>query len=204
MRKWKWIWVYLNMWRVLPVYLIMCSCKHREKTAMDFAVWQDRLFRGAERKKGKLAKAGWCLLYHREFVSLLLNRLHRNPIMYAAVRVLFRPLDSLYIKMPPEKIGGGLYIQHGFSTILTAERIGEYCSVYQQVTVGYHGAEQPVIGDHVTVCAGAIVIGGVSIGDHAVVGAGAVVTKSADAYAVLAGVPAEVIKYRSPSEDADR
>lgn len=32
-------------------------------------------------------------------------------------RMLFKPLESLYINMPPEKIGG-LYIQHGFSTIM--------------------------------------------------------------------------------------
>ena len=46
------------------------------------------------------------------------------------------------------------------------------------------------IGDRV------IIKQGVSIGNGAVVGAGAVVTKDVPSYAVVAGVPAKVIKYR--------
>ena len=40
-----------------------------------------------------------------------------------------------------EDIGGGLYIQHGFSTIITAKKIGENCRIYQQVTIGYKNGE---------------------------------------------------------------
>lgn len=42
----------------------------------------------------------------------------------------------------------------------------------------------------------AIIMGGVHIGTGAVVGAGAIVTKDVPPYAVVAGVPAKVIKYR--------
>ncbi len=42
----------------------------------------------------------------------------------------------------------------------------------------------------------AIIMPGVTIGDGAVVGAGAVVTKDVPPYAIVAGVPAKVVKYR--------
>ncbi len=53
------------------------------------------------------------------------------------------------------------------------------------------------IGMNVTICPG------VTIGEYAVVGAGAVVTKDVPDYAVVAGVPAKVIKYLSPSEQRE-
>ena len=45
------------------------------------------------------------------------------------------------------------------------------------------------------------ILKGVTIGTGAVVAAGALVTKSVPAYAVVAGVPAKIIKYRFTEED---
>lgn len=53
-----------------------------------------------------------------------------------------------------------------------------------------------VIGRDVLIGHGAILMRGVRIGNGAIVGAGAVVTKDVPAYAVVAGVPAEVLRYR--------
>ncbi len=50
------------------------------------------------------------------------------------------------------------------------------------------------IGENVFIC------GGVKIGDGAVVFAGAVVTKDVPPYAVVAGVPARILKYRFDEE----
>lgn len=51
------------------------------------------------------------------------------------------------------------------------------------------------IGDHVLICSGAVVVPGVSIGHHAMVAAGAVVAADVPPYALVAGVPARVIRY---------
>lgn len=52
------------------------------------------------------------------------------------------------------------------------------------------------VGNDVWIAAGAVVTRGVIIGDGAVVGANAVVTKDVPPYAIVAGSPARVIKYR--------
>lgn len=52
------------------------------------------------------------------------------------------------------------------------------------------------IGNNVWIGDNVIILSGVTIGDGAVVGAGSVVTKDVPPFAIVAGVPAKVIKYR--------
>jgi acetyltransferase-like isoleucine patch superfamily enzyme len=53
-----------------------------------------------------------------------------------------------------------------------------------------------VIGNDVWVGMGAMVLAGVTVGDGAVIGAGAVVTSDVPPYAIVAGNPARVLRYR--------
>lgn len=53
------------------------------------------------------------------------------------------------------------------------------------------------IGSDVWIGAGASILGGVTIGNGCVVAAGAVVTRDLPPYAIAAGVPARVIRYRN-------
>jgi len=59
---------------------------------------------------------------------------------------------------------------------------------------------QIVIGKHVWIGSKATVLPGVTIGDNAVIAAGAVVTKNVPENAVVAGVPAKIIKYIDANE----
>jgi acetyltransferase-like isoleucine patch superfamily enzyme len=52
------------------------------------------------------------------------------------------------------------------------------------------------IGNDVWVGARAIILADVRVGDGAIIGAGAVVTKDVPPYAIVAGIPAEVKRYR--------
>lgn len=56
------------------------------------------------------------------------------------------------------------------------------------------------IGNDVWIGNNVLIKGGIRIGDGAVVAMGAVVTKDIPPYAVVAGVPARVIKYRFPEQ----
>ncbi|WP_214609591.1 CatB-related O-acetyltransferase [Prevotella heparinolytica] len=59
------------------------------------------------------------------------------------------------------------------------------------------------IGNDVWIGARVMIMGGLNIGDGAVIGAGAIVTKDVPPYAVVAGVPAKIIRYRFNEETID-
>jgi acetyltransferase-like isoleucine patch superfamily enzyme len=59
-------------------------------------------------------------------------------------------------------------------------------------------------GSDIWIGCNATVLGGVSVGDGAVIAAGSVVTKDVPPYAVVAGVPATVKRYRFPEKIIER
>lgn len=114
----------------------------------------------------------------------------------------------------------------GIISIGKDSTIGDFCSLYGQgnLTIGSqvmiaagvriipnaHTFDDPllpigkqpccalgiVIKDGVWIGVNAVILDGVTIGEGAIVGAGSVVTKDIPGYAIVAGVPAKVIKYR--------
>jgi serine O-acetyltransferase len=102
-------------------------------------------------------------------------------------------MSTLYITT--SDVGPGLFIQHGFSTIISAKKIGQNCWVNQQVTIGYsNDTDCPTIGNNVQICAGAKVIGNVNVGDNSIVGANAVVVKDVPANCTVVGIPAYIVR----------
>ncbi|ORU00563.1 Acetyltransferase [Anaerovibrio sp. JC8] len=64
--------------------------------------------------------------------------------------------------------------------------------------------QQVVIGNDVWIGFGCTIMGGVHIGNGACIGARSVVTKDVPPYAVVAGTPAKIIKYRFPKPVIDK
>lgn len=129
----------------------------------------------------------------REFRNLVLYRHRKYPIRRRLIGLFYPPMDTLYIDA--FEIGGGLYIQHGFATMIAAKSIGENCWINQQVTIGYNGhGDPPVIGDNVTITCGAKVLGAITVGSHVTVGANAVVIRDVPENCVVGGVPAKILK----------
>lgn len=108
------------------------------------------------------------------------------------LNIFLRAQTNCYVYTP--SIGGGLYIQHGFSTIITAQSIGENVWINQQVTIGHKGEKSPIIGNNVRIACGAKVLGDVRIGNNVIIGANAVVVKDVPDNCVVGGVPAKILK----------
>ncbi len=162
--------------------------------------WKDELFeKDLARWKSVLNMKGTdkqilskLLSSDKAFRSLYIFRLKKR-LYRGWVNLLFPPLDSLYIMTG--KIGGGLFIQHGFSTYIAAESIGENCWINQQVSIGYKdNTTAPVIGNNVTITCGAKVLGPITIADNVTIGANAVVVKDLPPNSVWGGVPARRIR----------
>lgn len=108
---------------------------------------------------------------------------------------------NCFIYTEPQVIGERLILHHAFATMISAAKIGHDCHIYQQVTIGNGGAGIPIIGNNVTIYAGAKVFGKITIGDDVVIGANAVVTKDVPPHSMVAGVPAKIIKVRDNIND---
>lgn len=150
-------------------------------------------------------------------ITCKLNGRYRRP---KEVRRLFalligKPVDGSFSLFPPFytdcgkniTVGKGVFINSGccFQDQGGIE-IGEGTLIGQQVVVATlnhdpdptrRGDMRPApvkIGKNVWIGAHATILPGVTIGDDAIVAAGAVVTKNVPSAAVVAGVPAKVIK----------
>ena len=84
---------------------------------------------------------------------------------------------------------GGVLIEHGYSSIIVANKIGENFFFHQNCTVGHNHGGKPTIGNNVTLFAGAVVAGPIIIGDNVKIGANAL---------VLQDIPDNSIVYGNP------
>lgn len=75
-------------------------------------------------------------------------------------------------------------------------RIGHDCILFQGVLIGQTHGKYPTLGNNITLCANACVLGDVQIGDNVIVLANSVVTHNIPANSIVAGAPARVIKER--------
>ena len=197
----KRIFAVLNYPRTLPVYLCVLCSKQKHLIEKDVDRWNEV----DQIKLNLFESLNWYMTYKKEFRNLIQHRL-KNPsrsfsamVHFAIARMLWKPMESLYIYT--KDIGGGLYIQHGFATIISAEKIGENCRIYQQVTVGYkRGTRPPVLEDNVSVACGAKVLGNITMHTGSLAAAGAVVVKDVPQNAIAAGVPAAVIGYKDEND----
>lgn len=189
----KKLFLMLSAIRCIPHLIAFLVSGEKAKITADYLRWLDIL--GCSYKG--LTGLVYLLTFYPEFRNLFYHRIGTAGHLLNIICQKERTLHLL-----TRDIGGGLYIQHGFATIITARSVGANCWINQQVTVGYSSRnESPVIGDNVIINAGAKVIGGVVVGKNSVIGANAVVVKDVPENCVVGGVPAKIIRQNGERID---
>lgn len=168
----------------------------------------DRLRRDFQRLREVKGRGFWmalldALLFDSGFQALAAHRMahaltrHGIPVLPAVCRRWAIGACGVDI-LPRADVGGGCIIAHGIGLVVGGRTvIGEDCTLLHGVTLGearFDELDCPRLGDRVTVGAGAIVLGGITVGDDALIGAGSVVISDVPPGAVVAGVPARVLE----------
>lgn len=97
------------------------------------------------------------------------------------------------------KIGEYFNLPHPVGVVIARSTIGKNVTICQNVTIGVADFENPskgnpIIGDNVTIFAGAVIVGDVTIGNNAKIGANSVVNICVPENATAVGVPARIIR----------
>lgn len=174
-------------------------------------LWIGNYLLSSQKKKIKMDIDRFCVVHYGSKPHNYLFALHKEFVVFKEFRSIFYkrigkwrklwswlapPQIYLGFDVPREKIGGGIFIQHGYCTDMACRSIGDNCWINQKVTVAYRGKECPTIGNNVRIGAGAIILGGVSIGDNAKIAAGAIVVKDVPANCTVACQPAQIVRRR--------
>lgn len=136
------------------------------------------------------------MLVFPEFRSLFLHRL--GKVKHLMKYLMPKGALSLVFAMPREKIGGGLFIQHGHCSDIGAVEIGENCWINQRVTIGFKGNGCPTIGNNVSIGVGAVVLGDVKIGNNVRIGANAIVVHDVPDNCTVCSPAATIVSRREP------
>ena len=135
---------------------------------------------------------GMMFIHLKEFRNVVYKRIGAISIL---ISLLWHRQTNLTLAC--QDIGPGIIIQHRYSTVVCANKIGKNFRVNQCVNVVWNEDKQPTIGDNVSVYAGAIIVGGVNIGNDVTIGAGAVVVKDVPDNSLVVGNPMRIIGKRN-------
>lgn len=128
-------------------------------------------------------------------MALIGHRLTKPIALWLTDRILSTSGAEL---QPGAHIGPGLVLKHTTGLVVGGDVVaGSRLTLHQNVTLGdkhpYGG--QPIIGDDVTIGAGACVLGPIEVGDRVTIASNAVVTQSVPSDCVVAGVPARIVRH---------
>lgn len=172
---------------IFPIILLYClflPCSVKQLLRADFNRWCE--WQNVSVTIGQFIRF---FINLREFRTIVYKRLGWRKIF---VYWIWHAQDHCCIAC--DNIGPGLIIQHGYSTVVCAERIGKNFHVNQCVNIVWNQDKRCTIGDNVAVCAAATIVGGVTIGNNVTIGAGAVVVKDIPDNSVVVGNPMRIIR----------
>lgn len=163
---------------------------HRDWTAPGFrAVWLHRF-------------GVWAYAMRFQPVAILLRALYRMLFVYVR--------NQYQIELPrTTRVGRRFVIGHQGGVVIHPEaQLGDDCLIRHNVGIGVETGDglnhAPILGNHVEVGSGAVILGRVRIGDHVRIAPKAVVDTDVPANSLVVVAPPRVIRFRSAEgSDAD-
>ena len=147
--------------------------------------------------------------YNEAIIAIGSCEIRKNIVESISISNYLTAVHPSAIVSPRAKIEEGCVVMQG-ALIQSCAKIGRHCivntgaSVDHDVTIGDYSHVAPNatiagnvnIGEGSWIGAGAVIKQGIQIGNNVIVGAGAVVIRDVPDNAVVAGVPAKIIKYK--------
>jgi serine O-acetyltransferase len=187
------IWAY-------PLWFVAMRSKSRDVILIDVDWWVECLKDETLAALDTYTQFAFFTGALKEFRSLVHYRLRTGtPFpLRMLMRRIYKGQDGLLLE--PRALGPACFISHGVATLIDAVSIGSHFHLHQQVTIGFtDNGKPPTIGDHVTVGAGALVLGDITVGDGAYIGAGAIVLDDVAPGEVMVSPKARVLKRLPPA-----
>jgi serine O-acetyltransferase len=128
------------------------------------------------------------------FLPVILKIIYAILTILLGIRISFRA-----------QIGRGLYIGHYGGILVGPIEMGKYCTISNQVTIGFGGLGTnrqglPKIGEYVYIGPGAKILGKIRIGNNVSIGANTVVSKNIPDNAIVVGNPGRIVGYQGKNE----
>lgn len=147
------------------------------------------------------------LLFHNGFHALIAYRVghqlweaDRKGLAYYMQSIVSRKYSADI--HPACRMGYGIYLRVGSGVVIGETAVvGNDVSILEGVTLGGTGKENgdrhPKVGNGVIIQDGGAVLGNIPVHDGAVVQAKSIVTKPVPPLAIVSGVPAKIMEYRT-------
>lgn len=168
-------------------------------------------------KRNDPAAHSWAevLLCHTPLHAIVLHRAAhwlRTRLRLSLVARLLSVISRFWTGVeihPAARIGKGFFLDHGAGVVIgETAMVGDYCVMFHNVTLGgtgkYQGQRHPIVGSHVFIGTGAVLLGPLRVGDHAKVGANAfVINRDVPPDSTVVGTPARIVRLNGQVVDEE-
>lgn len=186
------VWAYCIV--AIPSMIAYCLLRGSDKVKLNMDLNRFWLHLRGKTPSSKLERF-WAFYYLmcgiREFRNVFYMRLGYSSML---ISWLMPDMVEFSFATPSRYVGGGVFVQHGWTCVVDAETVGENLWVNQNVTIGHQGTGHPTIGDNVRIGSGAVVLGKIRIGNNVNIGANAIVVEDVPDGCTVCSPKAKVIK----------
>ena len=153
--------------------------------------------------------------WFKRIAYLFLDQRYSSTVLFRLTQYFFDASNPICSKLvsrmngimngieanPRASAGAGIVFHHRRVVFGGETELGRGVHLFANVNFGLRNGGHPKVGDHVQIFANCVITGPITIGNYAIIAPNSVVKKDIPEFAVAAGDPAEVIKYRKMPDD---